>query len=106
MLPENQEKIRQLCGDDALAEQILRIIEEDAQCRRAELAHRQTEGLKRAREQGTQLGRPPIKRPRKFRAVYQAFCSGELSARAAAQKLGVSPGTFKRWAAEEEESHP
>lgn len=102
MLPENEQKIRQLCGDTTLADQILRIIEEDAQCRRSQLAQRQSEGLKRAKEQGTQLGRPPIKRPRKFRSVYLAFHSGELSARAASQKLGVSPGTFKRWVAEEE----
>lgn len=101
MLPENEARIRQLCGD-ALAEQVLRVVEEDAQCRRVELAQRQSEGLKRAKAQGTQLGRPPIKRPRKFRAVYLAFQNGELSARAAAQKLGVSPGTFKRWTAEEE----
>ena len=101
MLPENQAKIRALCGDDALAQQILRIVEEDAQSRRAELAQRQNEGLLRARAQGTQLGRPPLKRPRKFRAVYQDYCAGALSARAAAQKLGVSPGTFKRWVSEE-----
>ena len=101
MLPENEQRIRALCADDTLAEQILRIIAEDARDRRAELAHRQTEGLRRARERGTQLGRPPIKRPRKFRSVYRAFVQGEISARAASQRLGVSPGTFKRWVAEE-----
>ena len=56
MLPENEQRIRALCGDCELADQILSIIEDDAQLRRAELAQRQTEGLKRAREQGTQLG--------------------------------------------------
>lgn len=54
MLPENEQRIRALCADNTLAEQILRIIAEDARDRRAELAHRQTEGLKRARERGTQ----------------------------------------------------
>mgnify|MGYP002518656581 CR=1 FL=1 len=98
MLPENEQRIRALCGDCALADQILNIIDEDAQLRRAQ---RQTEGLKRAREQGTQLGRPPIKRPRKFRSIYRAFQHGEISARVASQQLGVSPGTFKRWVAEE-----
>lgn len=101
MLPENEQRIRALCADERLAEQILCIVEEDARLRRAELAQRQTEGLRRAREQGTQLGRPPIKRPRKFRSIYNAFRQGELSARAASQRLGVSPGTFKRWVAEE-----
>ncbi len=101
MLPENEQRIRDLCGDESLAEQILQVVAEDVQRRRSELAQRQTEGLKRAREQGTQLGRPPIKRPRKFQSVYQAFRQGELSARAASQRLGVSPGTFKRWVSEE-----
>ena len=55
MLPENEQRIRVLCGDCELADQILSIIEDDAQLRRAELAQRQTEGLKRAREQGTKL---------------------------------------------------
>ena len=80
MLPENEQRIRVLCGDCELADQILSIIEDDVQLRRAELAQRQTEGLKRAREQGTQLGRPPIKRPRKFRSIYRAFQQGEISA--------------------------
>ena len=101
MLPENEQRIRALCGDCALADQILNIIDEDDEQLRAELAQRQTEGLKRAREQGTQLGRPPIKRPRKFRSIYRAFQQGEISARVASQQLGVSPGTFKRWVAEE-----
>ena len=101
MLPENEQRIRVLCGDCELADQILSIIEDDAQLRRAELAQRQTEGLKRAREQGTQLGRPPIKRPRKFRSIYRAFQQGEISARAASQQLGVSPGTVTRGVAEE-----
>lgn len=102
MLQENIQRIRDLCGNEELAEQILGIIAEDNQMRRAELAQRQTEGLKRAREQGTHLGRPPIKRPRKFAAIYQAYRNNELSARAASQRLGVSPGTFKRWVAEAE----
>lgn len=102
MLTENIQRIRALCPDEALAEQILNIIAEDIQAQRAELACRQTEGLRRAREQGTQLGRPPIKRPRKFSAIYQAYRNKEISARAASQRLGVSPGTFKRWVTEEE----
>ncbi len=105
MLPENEKRLRQLCQNDALADQIIELIEEDTRCRRAEIAQRQTEGLKRAREMGTQLGRPPIKRPRKFSSVYLAFSNHEISARAASQRLGVSPGTFKRWVVEEEQEN-
>ncbi len=102
MLPENEQRLRALCQNDTLANQIMALIEADLRSRRAEIAQRQTEGLKRAREMGTQLGRPPIKRPRKFASVYLAFSNHEISARAASQRLGVSPGTFKRWVAEEE----
>ncbi len=83
MLPENEQKIRDLCQDSALADQILEIIAEDALMRRADLARRQTEGLQRAKEKGTALGRPMIKRPRKFRSVYQDYVDGRISARAA-----------------------
>ena len=42
MLPENEQRIRALCEDCELADQILSIIEDDAQLRRAELAQRLT----------------------------------------------------------------
>lgn len=103
MLPENEQRLRELCQDHVLADQIIALIEDDIRTRRAEIAQRQTEGLKRAKEMGTQLGRPPIKRPRKFSSIYLAFSNHEISARAASQRLGVSPGTFKRWVAEAEQ---
>ncbi len=100
MKAENMQKIRALCRDDALADAILAIIEEDTREHKADLARRQMDGLKRAREDGTQLGRPMIKKPRNFQRVYQAFINHELSARAASLKLNVSTGNFKRWADE------
>ena len=104
MLPENEQKIYQLVGDAELAEQIMAIINEDSAQRRAALVQRQSEGLKQARERGVRLGRPPAKRPRKFANIYLMFCQEKISARAASQMLNVSPGTFKRWVLEEQES--
>ena len=104
MLPENTEKIRELLQNDALSSKVLQIIAEDEAQRRAALVHRQTEGLKNARERGVRLGRPPAKRPRKFQSVYAMYANGQISARAASHMLNVSPGTFKRWTIEEQEA--
>lgn len=103
MLTENKAKIRALVSDDTLADQILRIIDEDELRRHEDLVRRQSEGLKNARERGVRLGRPPAKRPRKFQSVYTMYRAGDISARAASQMLHVSPGTFKRWTLEEQE---
>ncbi len=102
MLAENELRIHSLLGNDELAEQVLQIVREDEAERRAVLVRRQSEGLKNARERGVRLGRPPAKRPRKFGNVYAMFCEEKISARAAAQMLNVSPGTFKRWVSEEQ----
>lgn len=103
MLPENEKRIYALLDDTALAEQVMKIIQEDADQRRAALVQRQSEGLQNARERGVRLGRPPAKRPRKFASVYVMFCEEKVSARAASQMLNISPGTFKRWVLEERE---
>lgn len=104
MLPENEKRIYELLNDSVLADQVMAIVNEDAAQRRAALVQRQSEGLKQARERGVRLGRPPAKRPRKFASVYAMFCEQKVSARAASQMLNVSPGTFKRWVLEEQES--
>lgn len=62
MLQENENRLRALVGDETLARQILDLIHEDEAARHAELIRKQSEGLKRARDSGVRLGRPP--RPR------------------------------------------
>lgn len=101
MLKETESRIRALLQDDELADQILGLIRQDEADRHADLVRRQSEGLQLARERGVRLGRPPAKRPRKFASVYAMYAAGDISARAAAQMLHVSPGTFKRWVTEE-----
>ncbi|MCC8065067.1 MAG: hypothetical protein LIO70_08295 [Clostridiales bacterium] len=103
MLQENEARLRALVCDEALAQQILDLIHEDEAARHAELIRKQSEGLKRARDSGVRLGRPPAKKPRKFQNVYNMYLKGEVSIRAASQMLNVSPGTFKRWSVEEAE---
>lgn len=102
MLPENEAKIYTLLNDTSLAEQVMALIRSDESERRTALAQRQAEGLQKAKERGVRLGRPRAKRPKKFSSVYTMFHNHEISARAAAQMLNVSAGTFKRWVQDEE----
>lgn len=98
MYAEYEEKIYALLENDSLADQVLEIVRADAAAHRAELVRRQNEGLKRAKERGVRLGRPPAVRPKKFQSIYALYTGGEISARAASKALGVSAGTFRRWA--------
>lgn len=60
---------------------------------------RQAEGIARARQKGVRLGRKPKKIPQEFESVRLRWDRGELSARGAADILGVDAGTFRKWAA-------
>ncbi len=102
MLKENEAKIFEVLNNDELASKVMEIVRADEAERRAALVRRQSEGLRNARERGVRLGRPPAKRPRKFQSIYTMYCDEKVSARAASQMLGVSPGTFKRWVLEEQ----
>ena len=104
MLQENMNKIAALLNDDELTRKVLEIIAADETERHDSLVQRQMEGLRKARERGVRLGRPPAKRPRRFQSVYEMYADGQVSARAASQMLNVSPGTFKRWITEEKEA--
>ena len=106
MLPENETKLYALLENDSLADQVLALIHADEAERHTKLLQRQMEGLKRARQRGVRLGRPPVKRPKNFASVYALFSQANISARTASQILKVSPGTFKRWALEEEANRP
>lgn len=103
MLSENEAKLYALLENEELTGKVLEIIRADEAQRRAEIVQRQNEGLKQARERGVRLGRPPAKKPRKFHSVYAMYQEQKISARAASQMLGISPGTFKRWVQEEQE---
>ncbi|MCI9141328.1 MAG: recombinase family protein [Lachnospiraceae bacterium] len=58
---------------------------------------RQAEGIARARQKGVPLGRKPKEIPREFESVRLRWDRGELSARSAADILGVDAGTFRKW---------
>jgi hypothetical protein len=72
---------------------------EDSELRRL---HRELTraGVKRAREQGKQIGRPRVnERPefeQRFTSVAESIASGRLSRRQGAKEMAISPGTLKR----------
>lgn len=57
---------------------------------------RQAEGIARARQKGIPLGRKPKEIPREFESIRLRWDRGELSARSAADILGVDAGTFRK----------
>lgn len=58
---------------------------------------KQAEGIARARQNGIPLGRKPKEIPREFESVRLRWDKGEISARSAADILGVDAGTFRKW---------
>ena len=92
-------KSRDLTGT-LIADIVLQLLSYVAQTEREFIHQRQAEGIAAAKAQGVQFGRPPKKRPDGFLAARGAWEAGELSAREAARRLGISAKTFVRWARE------
>ena len=52
------------------------------------------------RQSGKDFDRPRLEVPPAFAEVYRRWNSGEMSSRAAAERLGISQPTFLRWVRE------
>jgi len=84
-----------------IADIVLQLLSYVAQTEREFIHQRQMEGIAAAKARGTHMGRKPKEKPRNYSAVVKLWTEGELSARKAAEKLGVSPKTLAKWAREE-----
>lgn len=80
-----------------IADIVLQLLSYVAQTEREFIHQRQAEGIAAAKQRGVKFGRPAMEQPPGFPEVYAAWRRGELSARGAAKKLGVSASTFKKW---------
>lgn len=80
-----------------LADVVLQLLSYVAETERDFLHQRQHEGIAAARERGVKFGRPAIPIPDSFDSIHQKWLQGELSARQAAKRLGVSHVTFLKW---------
>lgn len=61
---------------------------------------RQAEGIAAAKAAGVHFGRQGMKRPSNYEEIRDAWLAGNISARRAAQKLGVTHRTFLGWVRE------
>lgn len=77
---------------------VLQLLSYVAQTEREFIRQRQAEGIAAAKARGVRLGRKPMELPENFSAVHARWEAGELSARAAAELLGVTHKTFLTWA--------
>ena len=82
------------------ADIVLQLLSYVAETERAFIRQRQAEGIAAARARGQTFGRPRLEVPPAFAEVYRCWNSGEMSSRAAAERLGISQPTFLRWVRE------
>ena len=81
-----------------IADIVLQLLSYVAQTEREFIHQRQAEGIAAAKARGVSFGRKPKEKPENYPLVYSAWKDGTLSARKAAEQLGVNHSTFLRWA--------
>lgn len=81
-----------------IADIVLQLLSYVAETERTFIRQRQAEGIAAAKARGVRFGREPKERTAEFYELKAAWERGEISARAASQKLGIAHGTFKSWA--------
>ena len=86
-----------------IADIVLQLLSYVAQTEREFIHQRQAEGIAAAKAQGVQFGRRPKEKPPEYPAVLEAWRRKELSARAAAARLGITHRTFQKLAERDEE---
>ena len=71
-----------------------------AEQERLRTRQRQAEGYAAARAAGRKMGRPRLARPPQWPEIYAAWQAGELTAKEAAQRLGIGRSTLYKLASE------
>lgn len=81
-----------------IADIVLQLLSYVAQTEREFIRQRQAEGIEAAKARGVKFGRKPMDRPTEFESLRREWESGHLSARNAADQLGITHRTFIKWA--------
>ena len=81
-----------------IADIVLQLLSYVAQTEREFIRQRQAEGIAAAKARGVRFGRRPKERPAAYEAVCRDWEQGLLTARKAAERLGVAHKTFLKWA--------
>ena len=79
-----------------IADIVLQLLSYVAETERRNIRQRQAEGIAAAKERGVRFGRKRMDMPEAFDGLARDYLRGELSSRAAAERLGVSCQTFLR----------
>ncbi len=88
-LPDGQEWVFEMVNN-ILIEVLGTIAEQE----RNTIRQRQAEGIAAAKEKGKKLGRPSLVFPDNFKAVYDSWKSGEITAKVAMEKTGTKRTSF------------
>lgn len=84
-----------------IADIVLQLLSYVAQVERENIKQRQAEGIAAARARGVRFGRPVKQRPAAYQRVRASYLAGQVTRAQAAERLGVSRGTFDRWMRED-----
>lgn len=84
-----------------IADIVLELLSYVAQMERESIKQRQAEGIASAKARGVRFGRPRKPKPEGWELVRDRYRAGEVTRRAAAERLGVCPTTFDRWLVED-----
>ena len=93
-------KGRDLIGT-LISDIVLQLLSYVAQTEREFIHQRQAEGIAAAKARGVKFGRKPKERPAEYEHLRDEWRAGRISARAAAQKLGITHRTFIKWVEQE-----
>ena len=83
-----------------IADIVLQLLSYVAQTEREFIRQRQAEGIAVAKQNGVKFGRKPMQRPPDFEQLKEKWLLGEISAREASRRLGITHRTFLLWANE------
>ena len=95
-LLDTRQKADDLTGT-FIADLVLQILCYVAQMERENIRQRQAEGIAAAKARGVKFGREKMPIPETFYPLWEKFRQREVTARAAAQELGVVHSTFLKW---------
>lgn len=80
-----------------VADLVLQILAYVAQNEREAIRQRQAEGIAAAKARGTKFGRTAMERPKEYEELKILWEAGEILAREAGRRLGVTHRTFLLW---------
>lgn len=96
MSPETIEKIAAIIDDPAKTAAVLEILQAADDRQRVQRKQCQADGIRAAKERGVQFGRPCLKIPKNFPAIYEQYKNKTITITAASQAMKISRASFHR----------